>query len=57
MTSGRSSRFGRLSIIAFGQDVVFAELKSAVEKGLSKLGLMLFMQLDHGAILRKEGSR
>ncbi len=32
----------------------FAELKSAVEKGLSKLGLMLFMQLDHGAILRKE---
>ena len=32
----------------------FAELKSAVEKGLSKLGLMLFMHLDHGAILRKE---
>ena len=32
----------------------FAELKSAVERGLSKLGLMLFMQLDHGAILRKE---
>ncbi len=32
----------------------FAELKSAVEKGLSKFGLMLFMQLDHGAILRKE---
>jgi hypothetical protein len=32
----------------------FAELKSAVEKGLSKLGLMLFMQLDHGAILREE---
>src|SRR6201993_1862382 len=32
----------------------FAELKSAVEKGLSKTGLMLFMQLDHGAVLRKE---
>jgi uncharacterized protein (DUF302 family) len=32
----------------------FAELKSAVEKGLSTVGLMLFMQLDHGAILRKE---
>jgi uncharacterized protein (DUF302 family) len=32
----------------------FAELKSAVEKGLSEIGLMLFMQLDHGAILRKE---
>ena len=35
----------------------FAELKSAVEKGLSKAGLMLFMQLDHGAILRKETGR
>jgi len=32
----------------------FAELKSAVERGLSKAGLMLFMQLDHGAVLRKE---
>jgi uncharacterized protein (DUF302 family) len=35
----------------------FAELKSAVEKGLSPVGLMLFMQLDHGAILRKETGR
>jgi len=32
----------------------FAELKSAVEKGLSNVGLMLFMQLDHGGIMRKE---
>ena len=32
----------------------FAELKSAVEKGLSKAGLMLFMQLDQGAVLQKE---
>ena len=32
----------------------FAELKSAVEKGLSKVGLMLFMQLDQGAVLEKE---
>jgi uncharacterized protein (DUF302 family) len=31
-----------------------AELKSAVEKGLSKAGLMLFMQLDQGAVLQKE---
>ena len=35
----------------------FAELKIAVEKGLSTVGLMLFMQLDHGAILRKETGR
>jgi uncharacterized protein (DUF302 family) len=32
----------------------FAELKSAVEKGLSKTGLMLFMQLDQGAVIQKE---
>src|ERR1700676_1195461 len=32
----------------------FAELKSAVEKGLSESGLMLFMQLDQGAVLQKE---
>ena len=35
----------------------FAELKSAVENGLSDAGLMLFMQLDHGAVLRKETGR
>ena len=32
----------------------FSELKNAVEKGLSKTGLMLFMQLDQGAVLQKE---
>ena len=35
----------------------FADLKSAVEKGLGKTGLMLFMQLDHGAVVRKETGR
>ena len=35
----------------------FVELKSAIEKGLSEVGLMLFMQLDHGAVLRKETGR
>jgi uncharacterized protein (DUF302 family) len=35
----------------------FAELKSAVEKSLSKAGLMLFMQLDHGAVVRKQTGR
>ena len=32
----------------------FAELESAVHKGLGRTGLMMFMELDHGAILRKE---
>jgi uncharacterized protein (DUF302 family) len=44
------SEFGRSTHEAHSS----AELKSAVEKGLSKVGLMLFMQLDHGAIIRIE---
>ena len=32
----------------------FTELESAVHKGLGRTGLMMFMELDHGAILRKE---
>jgi uncharacterized protein (DUF302 family) len=32
----------------------FAELESAVQKSLGRTGLMMFMKLDHGAILRKE---
>src|SRR6202035_5582835 len=35
----------------------FTDLKRAVEKGLSEVGLMLFMQLDHGAVVRKETGR
>jgi uncharacterized protein (DUF302 family) len=34
-----------------------AELKSAVERGLSKAGPMLFMQLDQGGAVRKETGR
>jgi uncharacterized protein (DUF302 family) len=33
---------------------IFAELEGAVQKGLGRAGLMIFMVLDHGAILRKE---
>ena len=32
----------------------FAELESAVYTGLGRTGLMMFMELDHGAILRQE---
>ena len=35
----------------------FAELKSVVERGRGETGLMLFMKLDHGAVLRKETGR
>jgi uncharacterized protein (DUF302 family) len=32
----------------------FAELESAVRKGLGRIGLMVFMELDQGAVIRKE---
>ena len=33
------------------------ELKSVVENDLSEAGFMLFMKLDHGAVVRKETGR
>ena len=35
----------------------FTELERKVRAGLGKTGLMLFMELDHGAILRKESGK
>ena len=35
----------------------FAELESAVRKSLGRTSLMLFMELDQGAVLRKEYSQ
>jgi uncharacterized protein (DUF302 family) len=32
----------------------FSELEQLVAEGVGKTGLMLFMELDHGAVLRKE---
>lgn len=32
----------------------FAELEDVVRRGLGETGLMMFMELDHGAILRNE---
>ena len=56
--TGVNSAIGHPDMTEFGRSThearSLAELKTPVEKGLSKVGLMLFMQLDHGAILRKE---
>ena len=53
-----NAAIGHPGIVEFGRSThearSFAELKSAVEKGLSKAGLMLFMQLDQGAVVQKE---
>src|ERR1700719_3314888 len=59
--AGVNAAIGHPDMAEFGRSThearSFAELKSAVEKGLSKAGLMLFMQLDHGAVIRKETGR
>jgi uncharacterized protein (DUF302 family) len=34
-----------------------AELQSTIEKGLGRTGLMLFVEFDHGAIVRKGTGR
>jgi uncharacterized protein (DUF302 family) len=61
VVAGVNAAIGHPDMAEFGRSThearSFAELKSAVEKGLSEAGLMLFMQLDHGAVLRKETGR
>ena len=58
VVAGVNAGIGHPDMAEFGRSThearSFAELKSAVEKGLSKVGLMLFMQLDQGAVVRKE---
>jgi len=59
--AGVHAGIGHPNMAEFGRSThearSFAELRSAIEKGLSKVGLMLFMQLDHGAVVRKETGR
>src|SRR6202051_2316197 len=49
---------GRLDLVEFAtvsrQAGTFAELKEVIDQNLGKTGLMLFMELDHGSVLRKE---
>lgn len=35
----------------------FPEFESTVREGLGKTGLMLFMELDHGSVIRKATGR
>src|SRR6476660_245753 len=58
VVAGVNAAIGHPDMAEFGRSThearSFAELKSAVEKGLSKAGLMLFLQLDQGAVMQKE---
>ena len=45
---------GRLDLVEFAKASTFAELKQVIDRNPGRTGLMLFMELDHGAVLRKE---
>jgi uncharacterized protein (DUF302 family) len=49
---------GRLNLVEFANaskgTSTFAEMENVIRRDLGKTGLMLFMELDHGAVLRKE---
>jgi hypothetical protein len=48
---------GHPEIVAFAKRTAaaptFSDFESIVREGLGKTGLMLFMELDHGAVIRK----
>ena len=58
VVSALKDAVGRLDLVEFAkaskQAGTFAELEEVIDRKLGKTGLMLFMELDHGAILRKE---
>jgi uncharacterized protein (DUF302 family) len=49
---------GRLDLVAFANasrsPSTFAELEEVINRDMGKTGLMLFLEFDHGAVLRKE---
>lgn len=49
---------GRLDLVEFAKASkelrTFAELETVIRRDLGRTGLMLFMELDHGSVLRKE---
>ena len=52
------ARVGRLDLAAFAKASqsanTFAELEAVINRDIGKTGLMLFLDFDHGAVLRKE---
>lgn len=53
-----SAAVGHPDMVEFAKSTTgartFAEMQSAVQKSLGRTGLMTFMELDQGAVLRKE---
>ncbi len=52
------SGVGRLDLVEFAKEsksaATFAGLEKVIDRDMGKTGLMLFLELDHGAVLRKE---
>jgi hypothetical protein len=52
---------GHPDMVAFAKRTAaaptFPDFESIVREGLGKTGLMLFMELDHGAVIRKATDR
>src|ERR1700731_3761939 len=52
------SSIGRLDLAAFASasksQGTFAELEQVINRNMGKTGLMLFLEFDHGAVVRKE---
>lgn len=52
------ARVGRLDVVEFAKvsksTASFSELEKLIGRNPGGIGLMLFMELDHGAVLRKE---
>jgi uncharacterized protein (DUF302 family) len=49
---------GQLDLVAFASasksSGTFAELEEVINRNMGKTGLMLFLEFDHGAVIRKE---
>jgi uncharacterized protein (DUF302 family) len=58
VVAGLKDAVGRLDLVEFAkackQPGTLAESKDVIDRNLGKTGLMLFMEPDHGAVLRKE---
>ena len=58
VVAGLKAGVGRLDLAAFANasksPSTFAELEEVINRDMGKTGLMLFLEFDHGAVLRKE---
>jgi uncharacterized protein (DUF302 family) len=58
VVSALKTGIGRLDLAAFAKvsksSSSFAELEEVINRDMGKTGLMLFLEFDHGAVLRKE---